>query len=119
MTRVWPSSGRTAMARMPCSWPGSGAAEGLFPAQLGVADVGGLALRVAVPVPVAGVGDPGLPGHRVGLIHVAAARSSAALTLATTAATKPSSQLRRQARTLLTRAGTGAAVRPLAICSSS
>ena len=36
-----------------------------------------------------------------------------------TAVTKPSSQLRRHARTLRTPAGTVAAARPRAICSSS
>ncbi len=50
---------------------------------------------------------------------LAAARSSADLTRVMTAVTKPSSQLRRQARTLRTPAGTTVAVRPRAICSSS
>ena len=48
-----------------------------------------------------------------------AARSSADLTRVMTAVTKPSSQLRRQARALRTPSGTTAAVRPWAIWSSS
>ncbi len=50
---------------------------------------------------------------------LAAARSSAERTRMMTAVTKPSSQLRRHARTLRTPSGTTAAVSPRAIWSSS
>jgi 16S rRNA (cytosine967-C5)-methyltransferase len=45
-------------------------AERLAPGQPGVADVRPLSLGVAVLVAPPGVGDPGLPGHRVGLLHL-------------------------------------------------